>query len=315
MIRFALAAFGIGLLAGQGVTMMKSTILEFDSSNLKGTAMTKGGSKLELVKAKYGPIKRIALLGERNSGTSWITEELKQCFESENIIVTTGLTKDKHFFQSDDGTIPRESAYVIAMVRNPYDWATAMNKRPHHSPEHLRLDIEEFLTKPWTMERPPRDLPYEKYSGPFCQLGYRYKEIIPCIRAYRASKPDPTVEHKVSYSGWEPQYELRQDGSGLPYDSLLHLRQAKITNMLDVKHWDWVADFQVVQYEKLLEEGTDAFLTQIQKVVGVKMQCTPSSPAPERLSKYSQSAEITTLINNLLNWDIEKSVGYTKKTP
>jgi hypothetical protein len=314
MVRFALAAFGIGILAGQGVSSVKS--VDMDSMKLKEGSMIskKGSTKMDLVKEKYGPIKRIALLGERNSGTSWITEVLKECFESEDIKVTAGLTKDKHHFQNDDGTIPRQSTLAIAMFRNPYDWATAMQKRPHHSPEHLRLDMEEFLTKPWTMERPQRDLPYAKFAGPFCQLGYQYKEVIPCIRVNRAPQPDPNVEHKVSYSGWDAQYELRQDGSGMPYDSLLHLREAKIHNILSIKNWDWVADLQVLQYETLLEKGTEHFLKQIEDILGVQMKCKPSPPAPERLSKYEQTTKITQLINGLLNWKIEKSVGYYKRS-
>jgi hypothetical protein len=318
MVRFALAAFGIGILAGQGVSSIKSVDMDSKEGSVKlkerSVKLKEGSTKMDRVKEKYGPFKRIALLGERNSGTSWITEELKECFESEGIKVTAGLTKDKHFFQHDDGTIPRQSTLAIAMFRNPYDWAAAMNKRPHHSPEHLRLDMEEFLTKPWTMERPERDLPYAQFAGPFCQLGYRYKEVIPCLRDYRAPKPDPNAEHKVGYSAWDPQYELRQDGSGMPYDSLLHLREAKIQNILSVKDWDWVADLKVVHYETLLEEGTEHFLKQIEDILGVQMQCKPSPPAPERLSKYQQTSKVTQLINSLLNWKIEKLVGYHKRS-
>eukprot|EP00980_Cylindrotheca_fusiformis_P006002 scaffold1284_cov108-Cylindrotheca_fusiformis.AAC.16 len=312
MFRLALAAFGIGILAGQCVTPFNTLASDSLSTPNKSISF-KGTTKLERVKEKYGPIKRIALIGERNSGTSWITEELKQCFEAENLMVTAGLTKDKHFFQYDDATAERESTYVVAMVRNPYDWAAAMNKRPHHSPKHVRLGMEEFLTKPWTMDRPDRDLPYAKYTAPFCQLGYRYNEIVPCIRVYRARRPDLAIERKVSYSGWEAQYELRPDKSGLPFDSVMHLRQAKIKNMLEVKTWDWVADFELVHYEDLLAHGTEAFLKQIEDAIGVKIQCKPSPPAPERLSKYEQTPEVTRLINSLLDWDVEKSIGYSKK--
>eukprot|EP00980_Cylindrotheca_fusiformis_P006003 scaffold1284_cov108-Cylindrotheca_fusiformis.AAC.17 len=310
VFRLALGAFGIGILAGQCATRFHNDSSGSDVVVVPNEAVEfTGTTKLERAKQKYGPFKRIALLGERNSGTTWISQQLKDCFASENMIVTTGLTKDKHFFQRDDGTIPRETAYVIAMVRNPYDWAAAMNKRPHHSPEHLKLDIEEFLTKPWTMERPAHDLPFANYTGPFCQLGYRYFEIIPCIRDENAKEEKPS-----GYSSRDPQYELRPDGSGLPFDSLLQLRQAKIKNILDVKDWDWVADFEIVQYEELLKHGTEAFLKHIADVTGVEMKCKPSPPAPERLSNYEQSSKVTRLINSLVDWDVEKSVGYSKKS-
>jgi hypothetical protein len=262
-------------------------------------------------KQKYGPIRSIALLGERNSGTSWMTQELKDCFESEGIKVTAGLTKDKHFFQKDDSTVPKISTVVIAMFRNPYDWAAAMNKRPHHAPEHLRLDIEEFLTKPWTMERPERDLPYAKYEGPICQLGYYYKQVIPCLRAKILPLEGP--EYKRGYSARDPQYELRRDGSGLPYDSIMQLRQSKIRNIMSMESWDWIADLKVVRYEDLLEQGTEGLLKQIQDILGVQMQCTPSPPAPDRLSTYQLKPKVIRLINSLLNWDTEAEVGYYKK--
>jgi hypothetical protein len=315
VVRLALVSFGIGLLVGQCVNS-KSAIAEHINSVGMGSRTSKNltnendqvNKKLE---QKYGPIRSIALLGERNSGTSWMTQELKDCFESEGIKVTAGLTKDKHFFQKDDSTVPKITTLVIAMFRNPYDWAAAMNKRPHHSPEHLRLDIEEFLTKPWTMERPERDLPYAKYTGPICQLGYSYKEVIPCLRAKKLNLEGP--EYKRGYSARDPQYELRQDGSGLPYDSIMQLRQSKIRNIMSMESWDWIADLKVVRYEDLLQQGTEGLLKHIQDILGVQMQCTPSPPAPDRLSAYQLEPKVIRLINSLLNWDTEAKVGYYKK--
>lgn len=312
VMRLALLSFGIGLLVGHGVNS-KSSMSEYIESFGKNSIKTKEqeSDKLSRVKQKYGPIRSIALLGERNSGTSWMTEELKACFESEGITVKTGLTKDKHFFQRDDSTVPKVSTVVVAMFRNPYDWAAAMNRRPHHSPEHLGLEIEEFLTKPWTMERPERDLPYAKFSGPICQLGYSYNDVIPCLRANKLSVEKP--KHKTGYAARDPQYEMRQNGSGLPYDSIMQLRQAKIRNIMWIESWDWIADLKVVRYEELLENGTEGFLKQIESIVGVPIQCTPSPPAPERLSAYQLDQKVVRLINGLLNWDTEALVGYFKQ--
>eukprot|EP00980_Cylindrotheca_fusiformis_P030667 scaffold25199_cov152-Cylindrotheca_fusiformis.AAC.1 len=307
-VRFALLSFGVGVLVGQSVNS-KNTMSEYFDKY--GIALDEKSDTISRVTQKYGPIRSIALLGERNSGTSWMTEELKDCFESEGIRVTSGLTKDKHFFQKDDSTIPKLSTVVVAMFRNPYDWAAAMNRRPHHSPEHLGLDIEEFLTKPWTMERPERDLPYSKFPGPICQLGYSYKEVIPCLKAKNTPLKKPKIN--PGYSSRDPQYELRQNGSGLPYDSIMQLRQSKIRNLMSIKSWDWIADFTVVRYEDLLEQGTEALIKHIENVTGVETQCTPSPPAPERLSTYELEPRVTKLITSLLNWETEALVGYYKR--
>jgi hypothetical protein len=314
VMRLAFLSFGIGLLVGQAA-ISKSSIAEHMNSVDMGSRMSKNvtneSDQMNEMKQKYGPTRSIALLGERNSGTSWMTQELKDCFESEGIKVTAGLTKDKHFFQKDDSTVPKVSTMVIAMFRNPYDWAGAMNLRPHHSPEHLRLDIEEFLTKPWTMERPERDFPYAKYAGPICQLGYSYKEVIPCLRQKKLPVEGP--EQKRGYSARDPQYELRQDGSGLPYNSIMQLRQSKIRNIMSVESWDWITDFKVVRYEELLKHGTEGLIKQVEDILGVQMKCTPSPPASERLSPYPLEPKAIRLINSLLNWDIEAKVGYYKK--
>ena len=73
------------------------------------------------------------------------------------IPVRTDFTRFKHWFQFDDDTVRNDSAVVIAMFRDPYDWVEAMHERPHHAHAHIGLDWEEFVTKPWTGPRGPAD--------------------------------------------------------------------------------------------------------------------------------------------------------------
>ena len=145
-------------------------------------------NKRDSVKIKYGDVVRIAVLGERNSGTTWITEHLQDCFPTLN--VTPSLNRHKHWFQKDDRTQPRLNTIVVGMFRNIYDWGLAMRKRPHHAPSHLHMYWKDFLCKPWTFQnntRPIQDLPFANISGPICQEGYSYKEIIPCLRIKQKS--------------------------------------------------------------------------------------------------------------------------------
>ena len=68
---------------------------------------------------------KIILLGERHSGTNWITNYLKDCFignstNSNNITVKEQYKRFKHWFQQDDLSIVEEdSAVVVSMFRDP----------------------------------------------------------------------------------------------------------------------------------------------------------------------------------------------------
>eukprot|EP00978_Attheya_sp_CCMP212_P008566 scaffold20135_cov57-Attheya_sp.AAC.1 len=59
------------------------------------------------------------------------------------------------------------------------------------------------------------------------------------------------------FSGHDPQYELKHDGSGEAYARIIYLRRDKILNFLEVSDWDWVRTMISIQYEMLLEKGID----------------------------------------------------------
>lgn len=124
----------------------------------------------------HGKIDTIRLLGERHSGTTYLTRYLQRCFPQQN--VNDCLVRKKHWFQpSPDAilraakTVDRESlaeatdfrrfvpgcrtwwdiaqqshprsifqtSIVLLVVRNPYQWIEAMRLRPWHWPNHLRI--------------------------------------------------------------------------------------------------------------------------------------------------------------------------------
>merc|ERR1712127_227152 len=96
-------------------------------------------------------------------------------------------------------------------------------------------------------------------------------ELISCVEGSREDKDYKKWAKKTGfraesdYSGHKPIYELKQDGSGEPFASILEMRAAKIKNFLSLKDWDWVQDSIPVRYEKLLSEGTDFLISQIEK--------------------------------------------------
>mmetsp|Transcript_35621 Transcript_35621/g.76886 ORF Transcript_35621/g.76886 Transcript_35621/m.76886 type:complete len:168 (+) Transcript_35621:450-953(+) len=83
------------------------------------------------------PAKQIILLGERHSGTNWITDHLADCFE-QDIDVTNQYARFKHWFQDGElSAMPDDSAVVVVMFRDPYDWVEAMRVEPHHTHDHV----------------------------------------------------------------------------------------------------------------------------------------------------------------------------------
>ena len=98
------------------------------------------------------------LLGERHSGTKWMTDHLTECF-GDDVEVRKSFSAWKHWFQKENPLVP--NAVVVAQFRNPFYWVEAMNRFPHHSPNHFDLDWRSFLAKPWTMPRYGEDVSFE----------------------------------------------------------------------------------------------------------------------------------------------------------
>lgn len=284
------------------------------TGNLSGNP--KRDRKFQAVANQFGPVTRIALIGERNSGTTWIYDELKTCF-GKQVDITRGLNRYKHWFQTDTSTLPRSNTIVLAMFRDPYDWVAAMKRRPHHAPNHLHFGDSyiDFMDTPWTMDRPENEKQYENITGPICQEGFHYHQIVPCLRP--ESKSLNETEHKKSFSAWDPQYELRQDGSGLPFDNLLEMRASKIRNHLSIQHWDWISHLEVIQYENMLRNGTGPMLRFLELLLShgrgspmIFANCSDIPPAPERLNKYKHRPKFLAAVDERTEWDTESLIGY-----
>lgn len=150
----------------------------------KRKAMTAQQRQRKRARVPYKPhgpsqLTAIRLIGERHSGTNWITNLLETCFPTIN--VNTALVSQKHWFQFSPAhvldmvnqysnstaglrpsriknlaaqfnyeTIAKQKSpksifnktFVVAMFRNPYDWMNAMKDLPHHWPNHF--DFKEY---------------------------------------------------------------------------------------------------------------------------------------------------------------------------
>lgn len=249
-------------------------------------------------------IKMISLLGERNSGTRWTSSHLEECF-SHAIEVRTKLTRYKHWFQYPAPYRYPHETLVIAQFRNPYDWLKAMQHVPHHAPDHLQYRPDdrwmEFLTSTWTMERIGSD---KINNTRRCQEHFEYKDIISC-----EVEPLPRSAYKkLDYSRHQPFYEMRNDGSGKPYDNIMELRTDKIRNFLSMKEYDGIADVWAVQYEYFLTKGTQELLDEITRWTGIQPNCTARPPQQRRNRPVER--EMADFIRGHLNWTVEAWIGY-----
>lgn len=252
-------------------------------------------------------IKTINLIGERHSGTKWITSHLEECF-GDQVKVLNRYTRYKHWFQYEDTTLyGSNSSVVVALVRDPYDWLESMRKKPYHSPNHFDLDWKTFLTRPWGMERGLADQQLildGMTHHTTCMHRFPFENVVPC------SKLDRNMFNGTQKSGRKigVNYELNQDGSGTAYDSILQLRSEKIRNYLNMSTFDGVAAFYLVQFEYMVTQGTAELIDELERVTELKAKCERSAPHALKDKKYDTS--FVQFVNEHLDWETEKLIGY-----
>jgi hypothetical protein len=256
-------------------------------------------------------LKSINLIGERNSGTKWITSHLTECF-GDQIIVNNRYTRWKHWFQYDDDKDkkyhhPFNSSLVVSMFRNPYDWVNSMIKKPYHAPKHHNMNWKEFVTTPWTMgyrgEGDKDILRAGKQGNATCLHRFSFNEIIPCSESDR----------RMNFSSGHVAYELKHDGSGDPYNSILELRRDKVKNFLSVANFKGVAAFIPVQYEHLTSRGTHGLIGQIENITGLEARCKESPPGLQRPKELDD--EYVRWMSAHIDWEVEKLIGYSRRDP
>lgn len=277
---------------------------------------------IEEKRAAPNSIKSINLIGERHSGTKWITQHLEECF-GKQVAVDQRYTRWKHWFQYDDTASdekigreenyhPTKSSMVVAMFRDPYTWVNSMRKVPHHSPSHFDLDWKSFVTKPWSMPRRKGDKELIKSGSQYsatCLHRFVFNEAMPCSPIDRKFNATYHGRKKTS----TPTYELNRDGSGQPYASIVNLRRDKIKNFLDVAKFHGVASFLPVRYEALVTQGTADFIKDIENATGLQAQPGCKISPPRQLSKKVDDIEFIEWMNEYIDWEVEQLIGYSKR--
>ena len=177
-----------------------------------------------------------------------------------------------------------------------------MQTDSYHAPHHFNLSWQEYVTQPWTMPRFGKDLDLDLHSNQtICQYKFRPNQVIPCLEvdAIRVHNDREVF----------PCYEMRMDGSGQPYESILELRRDKIHNFLSIEHFQFITAFFPVQYEDMASRGTKKLVENIERELGTKAQCTPSGP--QKLSYRPLPYKYVEYMKEHVDWDAEALIGYT----
>jgi hypothetical protein len=273
----------------------------------------------------------ISIIGERNSGTKFIMRELQQCFPRKKFNVRThrDFIRAKHFFQPvrESRDYNFQDTILIAVFRDPVEWIAAMIEKPYHSPNHVTgfdnvtdavipLPWQDFVSRRWKMPRSNFDMDLitsgrvqETYSRLICKQQFTFPEVVPC-RYDNTSTLVPSERLR----GYEPVYELRRDGTGRSFEHILELRSEKIFNFLvELPLLVKLGGFSAVRYEDLLKDGTQSFLEQIGRIMGVDelpASCKPTSPQPERLGARDVPDGLKEWVNQHADVERERLLGY-----
>eukprot|EP00531_Pseudo-nitzschia_arenysensis_P014457 CAMPEP_0116144080 /NCGR_PEP_ID=MMETSP0329-20121206/15798_1 /TAXON_ID=697910 /ORGANISM="Pseudo-nitzschia arenysensis, Strain B593" /LENGTH=684 /DNA_ID=CAMNT_0003639453 /DNA_START=149 /DNA_END=2203 /DNA_ORIENTATION=- len=267
---------------------------------------------------------RIVVLGERHSGTAWMRERLRECFP--HVEVSNHLQRMGYFFQDDEETARSKAqdsehlatihdtnttTIVVHVTLNVYDWLEQMRLSPEYAPDHagkhqeldhpVPLGWKEFLSKPWTTERPDSDLGLVNSTGPVCQMGFQYDEVVSCSQSAKGIG--------------DPMYELYENGQ--PFGSIIDLRAAKLKNHHGVlESWPSVKKMIQVSYETTAQDFKTKLLHEILEFTGWNdVPCSGDIPPPSLDSSKDMTVEFVEFVNERANWETEERVAsYSKWT-
>lgn len=139
-----------------------------------------------------------------------------------------------------------------------------------------------------------------------CQEAFSYKDVVSCN-----VRPFPRGTFKIThYSNHQPFYEMRNDGTGKPYDNILQLRAAKNKNFVATKDFSFVKELWILRYEDMIRKGTVEVIRQIEKATGIEARCKVSPPQLNRKKRELIPEEMDYLRANL-DWEAEMMIGYS----
>lgn len=191
-------------------------------------------------------------------------------------------------------------------------------QQPHHASNHMELNWKDFISRPWTMERVGRDLDVmndrteRTLDTVVCQEKFQFRDVVSCHQ-----KPYPS-DHRFRnktrtghrFSEHQPFYEMRNDGSGVPYANLLEMRAAKIRNMLNTSNYRGVRKLDIVRYEDLVARGTGGIIGRLEALTEIRARCA-TVPSQNRVRRKGvMDLETVQYVTEHIDWHAERLIGY-----
>ncbi len=234
-------------------------------------------------------IKYIQIFGERRSGTNYLTSLIRRNFKGVVITLDFG---GKHWFVKNhfprgkpntttDNQCQRpltdsSDTLFIVIYKNPYGWLRSINRRPFHGDGHWNLGFSEFIRKPWV--------------------------------SYTTEKLNPYWEENS-----ENYYFIEEARN------ILDLRTQKINHFTAMT--DSVDNICFLNYESLaanvdiLEDIANRYDIGLKRSLIINDPYRAGSGKKERVGfvpgKYNEiDAEDLKFIEENLDWDVERSIGY-----
>ena len=277
----------------------------------------------------------IHVIGERNSGTKFITEELQKCFpRTDNGGIYRAhrdFIRSKHFFQNPIPGADFTRSIVVSIFCDPVKWTAAMREKPYHAPAHLDgfdpvtkeaipMPWQTFVTKTWATKRSEFDLRIiregriaEMTKGETCIQGFALTEVVPCHYDNNGTNRSLNIPEERLWGYWTI-YELRRDHTGRPFNDVLELRRDKIINhLLEVPLLFHLAGYAAVRYEDLLVFGTRALLEKVTMIMGLDglpPNCAPALPQQERIGTREISDDFRSWVRSHVDMKTERLLGY-----
>ena len=226
------------------------------------------------------------IFSERCSGSNYLKELMNKNFPK---IRSDKRFGHKHFSpwfnRVDAYSGPEEnwtfadsgSTLFIIIFRDPYDWLRSLRNHPFHSTRNLHnLLFSKFIRTQWTLTK---------------------KELLELHKIHKLLDLDPATSR--------------------PFKNVMHLRSAKIRNMLEIPKK--VKHYYLINYE-VLEENPEGVLDEIAELFCLERNKDFEDEQYNRgwkhwgkykKTKYPPIAiKDVQFINQQLDWDLERSIGY-----
>ncbi len=227
--------------------------------------------------------------------------------------------------------VPENSAVVVAMFRDPYDWVEAMRKEPQHAHDHLLwqshndttniwneraipMGWKEFVTQPWIGQRGSMDKVISRtnrgMNNAICMDFYSFYDAVPC------SQNDSLIVEGLG----EYKYEYQHDRSERGFSSIIDLRREKILNHLSVADFRGTRAFISLRFEDMDVNGVHELVKRLEETTGLKARCNATrSMAPHRLAQHKIATleelpdDFIKWMSRFVDWEVESQIGYFRR--